>query len=227
MAININVSAAQEVSVSGMAVDIVLDMDAYASEVGIAFREGNAPAGTPADIWAGSNAGNSLLFVNNGDISNGTSAYNQNVTLSSLGCHYLVTYDNYGDGITYQYAGGHAEINGTTSMTIPGGWASGGVFGVNFTSGSGVDDSELVDYLSIFPNPAVDMTNVQLNLTDNTNVTISMVNALGQVVYTNNLGEVSGNQNVEINTTDLEEGIYLVNIQVGDDVITKRISVIK
>ena len=115
-------------------------------------------------------------------------------------------------------------------MNIPGGWADGGVFGVNFTDGGStedVDDSELVDYLSIYPNPAVDMTNVQLNLTDNANVTITMINALGQVVYTNNLGEVNGSQNVEINTSDLEDGIYLVNIQVGDDVITKRISVIK
>ncbi len=229
--ITVVASAATDVAVnsSTMEVEVVLDMDAYASEVGFALREGT-PSGNAATVWAASNAGNSVAYAAAGSLS-GTS-FSQTYTIANLGCHYFVTYDSYGDGITYQYAGGHAELNAIGSMNIPGSWGDGDIFGVNFTDGgsgggSNVIESDIVSNLSIFPNPAVEMTNIQLNLNESANVTIEMINALGQIVYTNNLGEVNGTQNVEINTADLQEGIYLVNIKVGDDVITKRISVIK
>ena len=54
-----------------------------------------------------------------------------------------------------------------------------------------------------------------------------MVNALGQVVFSNNMGDVNGVQNVMIDGSDLGEGIYMINITVNENVITKRLSIVK
>ena len=56
---------------------------------------------------------------------------------------------------------------------------------------------------------------------------MQVVNGLGQIVYVNNMGEVNGTQKVQINTTDFEAGMYLININVDGNTITKRISVVK
>ena len=79
----------------------------------------------------------------------------------------------------------------------------------------------------MYPNPATDMTNIEFNITSTSEVTVQVINALGQVVYTNDMGDVNGAQKVQVNTTDFEAGMYLVQINVNGSVITKRVSVVK
>jgi hypothetical protein len=81
--------------------------------------------------------------------------------------------------------------------------------------------------LSVYPNPAYDMANIQFELNESAVVTVELVNTVGQVVYTNNLGEVNGTQKVQLNTADVAAGMYLVNIKVDGKVNTKRISIVK
>lgn len=226
ISIPVSLNPADVVNVdASLSINIALDIDAYPTEVGFALREGTPASNNPLTVWNSSNAGNSVAYQNDGSISN--SSYSQNFTLNTTGCHYIVFYDDYGDGITYNYPNGKAEITGTNTLTIPGDWGDGTIVGIEFKSNVSVDEFSNLYYLSIYPNPAVNMTNVQMNLSDNSNVTIEVINTLGQIVYAENLGEVSGMQNVEINTADLEGGMYLVNIKVDNEVITERISVIK
>jgi len=81
--------------------------------------------------------------------------------------------------------------------------------------------------LSVYPNPSTDLTNVQFSLDETSNVSIEVVNALGQVLYANNLGNVIGTQKVQINTVNFEAGMYLINVIVDGVVSTKRVSVVK
>ncbi len=90
-----------------------------------------------------------------------------------------------------------------------------------------VDENELVSNLSVYPNPATVNANVVFNLTEVSNVVVNVTNTLGQTVYTENLNNVNGNQNLEINTSNLEAGLYLVNVTVNGNVITKKITVSK
>jgi len=92
---------------------------------------------------------------------------------------------------------------------------------------TGVEEATTVEFAKVYPNPSVDMTTVEFSVTESSNVTIQFVNALGQVVYANAMGDVTGTQKVQVNTADLEAGIYLINISVDGNVITKRVSVIK
>lgn len=96
-----------------------------------------------------------------------------------------------------------------------------------FSSGIGFDENEAISQLSVYPNPAVEMTTVQFNLEEASNVTIEMYNAVGQIVYSNNLGEVNGMQSIEIGTSNLEAGIYMINMNVDGDIITRKVSVTK
>ncbi len=223
--IQINVNGSTNLYVTpDMNVTIELDMDAYASEVGFALREG-IPAGDAAAEWAAANAGNSIAYKSVGSISGTT--FSQDYTINNYGCHFFVTFDDYGDGITFNNPSGQARLVSHTTDAISGSWGDGMVKSYEFISTVGLNENSGMSSLSIYPNPSTSVANISLNLNDEANVTISVVNTLGQTVYTNALGNVNGNQNIQINTTDLEEGIYLVNVTVDGNTTTQRISIVK
>lgn len=80
---------------------------------------------------------------------------------------------------------------------------------------------------SVYPNPSTDFANVEFTLTTTSNVQVEVVNTLGQIVYSNNLGDVTGTNKVQINTSDFETGLYMVNIIVDGTLTTERLSVVK
>ena len=64
----------------------------------------------------------------------------------------------------------------------------------------------------IFPNPVSDYANIEIALNENSNVTVSIINQLGQVVYTSNQTLASGKQQIKLDTSDLPEGFYNVQL---------------
>jgi hypothetical protein len=149
-------------------------------------------------------------------------------------CYKIIMNDTYGDGFGYgtnpagQY--GIAVLNGTTEIIN----LDLGNFGSTMTRDAALKTDgvsgiiELENGLfSVYPNPSTDMTTVEFTLGETSNVSVVLLNSLGQTVYANNLGDVNGTQKVQVNTADLEAGIYLVQITVNGSVTTKRLSVIK
>jgi hypothetical protein len=225
--IAVNVSGSSNLMITpDMKVRIELNMDGYASEVGVALREG-VPTGDAAFEWTAANAGNSIAYIAQGSMTDGTSTFGQDYTINNYGCHFLVTYDDYGDGITFNTPSANLKLISSTTDIVSGNWDSGLVKAYDFKSTVGLDENSGMSSLSIYPNPAISVANVTLDLNEEANVTISIVNTLGQNVYTNALGNVNGTQNVQINTADLNEGIYLVNVTVNGNTTTQRISIIK
>jgi hypothetical protein len=223
--ITVNPSSVLEIT-PDMVVRIELSMDAYASEVGFALREG-IPTGDAATEWSAATAGNSIAYLAQGSLSNGTTSFGQDYTINNYGCHFFVTYDDYGDGITYQNSGGEARLISSTTDVIPGGWDYGTIKAYDFQSTVGLNEKSGMNSLSVYPNPSVTSTNVVIELSEEAHVNISLVNTLGQNVFNKNLGTVNGSQNVQINTADLEEGIYLVNVTVNGNTTTQKISIVK
>lgn len=66
--------------------------------------------------------------------------------------------------------------------------------------------------LNVYPNPSNGVANINFSSESASETTVTLTNALGQVVYQENLGVVSGNQNVQLNTSDFNTGIYTVTI---------------
>ena len=81
--------------------------------------------------------------------------------------------------------------------------------------------------MDIYPNPASDNTYINLNLTDNSEVSICIYNAVGQLVKTININLQSGENYVSVETSTLTAGMYIVKANIGDSVITKNLSIVK
>ncbi len=79
--------------------------------------------------------------------------------------------------------------------------------------------------VSAYPNPANDVLNMNITLNNNENVTVSMFNTLGQTVITENRNLTSGANNVQLNTSNLEAGVYMVTVTAGNATTTTRVVV--
>lgn len=81
--------------------------------------------------------------------------------------------------------------------------------------------------VGVYPNPATDNFNVSFDMTTANTVSIEVVNTIGAVVYTDALGTLNGgSQLVNINA-NLSEGLYFVNVKVGNEVVSTPLNVIK
>lgn len=82
----------------------------------------------------------------------------------------------------------------------------------------GLTENSLESKLAVYPNPATDKVVVYLN-NANSNTTIQVLNALGQVVYTKN--NVSDRN--EISTAAFAQGVYFVRVTNGKEVATTKL----
>jgi thiol-disulfide isomerase/thioredoxin len=81
-----------------------------------------------------------------------------------------------------------------------------------------------VSSMEVFPNPASE--NVQLNyeLTKNSDVTLNLVNTLGQSVRTIAMGEIAaGKQTATVPVADLKAGVYFIQLTTAEGVISRRV----
>jgi len=82
--------------------------------------------------------------------------------------------------------------------------------------------------MAVYPNPFSGSTTIDLNLSNNATVVISMFNVLGELVYTADQGSMSaGNHNISLDGTSLQAGIYYINAKVDGYTLTQKVSVIK
>jgi hypothetical protein len=232
--------------------DLVLHVtvDAYAQEVGYLLSS-SEPSYTTKD--AAYTAGNNGSYPGLLDFmaqatwpGNGSGQGTvHNVSWYDLapGCYHFIMFDYYGDGMMgYDGAVGGTGTSTDGSVSLESESGYNGSFSANYgfwgtyafqvtTAGdggfTGIEEAATVTSASVYPNPATDLTNIEFNVTEASAVTVQVINTLGQVVYANNMGEVNGTQKVIVNTTDFEAGMYLINITVNGNVMTKRVSVAK
>lgn len=89
-----------------------------------------------------------------------------------------------------------------------------------------VDDLSSVSEFRMFPNPANNQVAVELQMTESDDLTIDVVNILGQNVKSFDFGTRSAGFNREIlDVNDLSEGMYILNITVGDDQATTKLQI--
>lgn len=95
---------------------------------------------------------------------------------------------------------------------------------VSFT-GVNIEESSLINNLDIFPNPAKNTLNINLESAQSEDVTIELFNAQGQSVIT----ELASNGifNNTIDVSALANGIYLVNFKFAQGNVTKRFTINK
>ena len=57
-------------------------------------------------------------------------------------------------------------------------------------------------------------------------VSVEVVNSVGSVVYTQEMGSLKGTQLIKVNA-DLGVGLYFVNVKVGNETVTTPLNVVK
>jgi hypothetical protein len=100
---------------------------------------------------------------------------------------------------------------------------------INFSQfGVGIQENELLNNLNVYPNPMTNAAIIDFNLAESNAVSIEIVNTIGQVVLHENLGKMSaGVQNYSLNAASLNNGLYFLNIKVGDNTITRKVAINK
>lgn len=96
-----------------------------------------------------------------------------------------------------------------------------------FEMATSSEDIASLNSLSVYPNPAVNRTFIDLDLEESSNVTIQVVNNLGQVVTQRDYGQMSGKYVFPVDLSNMPTGMYDIQIFVNDAYTTKRLSVVK
>lgn len=78
----------------------------------------------------------------------------------------------------------------------------------------------------VYPNPASQITTMDLTLVKNLPLDITVFDITGKAVINKNYGEmVKGNHKMPIDVSALPNGFYIMKVQVGEEVLSKKISV--
>ena len=92
-----------------------------------------------------------------------------------------------------------------------------------FDSSIGIKKQDIVNSLSVYPNPTTGMINVVVNNSKQSNLTIEMRDIQGQLVYSNKVNSVLNHREaIDIN---LAKGMYFLSVNNGNDINVKKVIV--
>jgi len=89
---------------------------------------------------------------------------------------------------------------------------------------TGISNFDKSNYFQLVPNPASSEVNIDLHFSKALNARISVINAVGQVIFSQNILNAE-KQRVTVSTSDLANGIYLINLMTEKGMITKKLVV--
>ena len=89
-------------------------------------------------------------------------------------------------------------------------------------------ETGLFGTVSVYPNPISTNATINFNLLTSNEVSIEVVNAIGQTVSSKNIGTLSaGEQNYSVDASTFSNGLYFITIHIGNSTIVKKVSVNK
>lgn len=163
----------------------------------------------------------------------------ENVYLPSTGCYTFTASDDYADGF-YDMQWG-AAANGhmfVTTVSDAGGtfstvWNYDGTYSFaeaaapsNVNTVVGIEEVSLTAGVSVYPNPANDFINVAYGLTNNSVVTVDVINVVGARVMTEYIGsQAAGNYTSRLDVSNLSAGVYMLNVTINGTANTVRVTV--
>jgi hypothetical protein len=157
-------------------------------------------------------------------------------------CYEFTINDSFGDGLFNGPANPNSHSCGT-----PGGQQSVASGAISLSSGQGVifDDIEYGDGATIefavtevgvstqeiialedmqlFPNPVSDQLSVRFDLKEATSLNVQVFNAMGQLVQNVATQQfASGRQQLTVDAAQLQNGMYFLRLQDGEQITTRR-----
>jgi hypothetical protein len=155
----------------------------------------------------------------------------QNFTVSSNLCYKVIVNDAYGDGFNAGYGAGNYKIKAgaTVIYTMNGVMSTQDIKLFKTSAFTGIEQvNSSVSNISVYPSPAKNAAALSLDLIQNENISISVVNTVGQVVYTESLNNLqAGNHVVNFNTENWASGIYNINISTNGGTTNRKLVIAK
>jgi hypothetical protein len=95
-------------------------------------------------------------------------------------------------------------------------------------SGVGFNEQVLTNSIRCYPNPASNQLTVVFQLADVSGISLTMVNAVGAIVYSENASShAPGQHTLYIDVSYLQSGIYFLKVEIGGTIHTQKIVVSK
>jgi hypothetical protein len=123
-------------------------------------------------------------------------------------------------GLLFDPAG---DVDNASSSSVAEAITNGYVTGTNIVGLS--ETPAQPDAFDIYPNPANGFANASIILDNSQEVIMTIRDVTGKVVAQRNYGELNGAQILPINTTELAEGMYTVEIATGETVRVSQLIV--
>lgn len=96
-------------------------------------------------------------------------------------------------------------------------------FILNFSSSfSFVEDPQHISSLVLYPNPASEYLILSFNVKQRAEIVVQLYNAVGQLIKADWLKTKFGQVNYQLNLEGLSMGIYMVQVRIGEEMISKK-----
>lgn len=234
-----------EISISSANDDTTNDelMQAVSSTEGTThFRIRIATDCWPDEVSWSIHDSNGTQVANGGGYDEALTDYVDNAWVDGMDCFEFRIQDAYGDGLQgslYTSCG----IDGSCVVTTVNddGSENDALYDYNgsytfdedsgqvlVTSAVSVESIAAEVAFNVYPNPVNDVANVQFAVANASEVTLNVLNMLGQTVFANDLGTVLGGEHrTEIDFSSLEGGMYLVYLTTNGETQTMKVTVTK
>ena len=85
--------------------------------------------------------------------------------------------------------------------------------------------NQLDEIIKVYPNPASDAATIEILLQNEASVQIKLIDASGKEVSSRDYGKVNGSWIAPVDTKNLESGMYLIQLEINGQTISKRLIV--
>lgn len=102
--------------------------------------------------------------------------------------------------------------------------------GFTVTTGStalSIKEAKTINSVNVYPNPAQEMVTVDFESINSTEVLVKIMDAKGAQIQMIERSIFSGTNKIELNTSGLKEGIYVIQLIDGESFVTKRLQIVR
>ena len=193
--------------------------------VTLTLHTDNAPQETTWDVK------NSLgtVIASGGPYTQPNQFITQNITLPQADCFTFTIYDSGNNGLCCANGSGAYQIaSGSTVIK------QGGTFGSSESSEfwmeapTGVGEVTGTPQFAVYPNPIDGSAKVSFYMNRSGNVTLNLYSTLGQLISARSLGNLpAGRHETVLDAQTLNPGVYILQLNSGTDIYSRKVSVIR
>jgi hypothetical protein len=113
-------------------------------------------------------------------------------------------------------------VNNAGKATLTEAIANGFVSGTSIAT-SIVDQNQIDANLAVYPNPSNEYTSIKVQIKNEQNVTLKLIDMNGRTVASRNYGQMNGASEIQLNTSNFEAGLYLIQLTLDNTIVSRRL----